>query len=327
MRASVFSLGKAHGHGAQRAYSEVVFGEATGSSAVQRFTLLPLVVACALPLAAMADSACRASSSPGVTPLVELYTAEGCSDCPKADAWLTETASAMAAEDASFLAFHVDYWDSIGWPDRFSAGIHSDRQRLRVAQSGKRVVYTPQVMIGEATTVDWQRPGRGARAATGGRNEFGRVLDAARSRDANVRLDMAVLGADDEALLVRLDASGAARDDVGRDVWIWLALYEDGLVSRVSAGENQGRTLRHDRVVRALKGPWRLSADGFSQEIRLEVPQDAETASAGLVAFVEAAETGRSLQSLGLRLDACVGDGIAEGGRERSTAPADAGRR
>lgn len=282
---------------------------------MRRFLFLPLAIACSLPLVAMADSACRASSGPRVTPLVELYTAEGCSDCPKADEWLSEAASATTPEDASFLAFHVDYWDSIGWPDRFSAKIHSDRQRLRVAKSGKRVVYTPQVMIGEVTTVNWQRAGSGVLPTTGSRTEFARVLDAARSREAEVRLEMTVLGTDRDALRARLDADDATptRDGVEQDAWIWLALYEDGLVSNVSAGENKGKILRHDRVVRALKGPWPLAAGGFSQEVRLELPGDVDTGNAGLVAFVETIETGSGLQSLGLQLNSCVGGDIAGG--------------
>src|SRR6476660_7347868 len=77
-------------------------------------------------LSAAAADRCAAASGSRVQPLVELYTSEGCSSCPPADRWLSAHASDTGA---SWLAFHVDYWDSLGWPDRFASAAWSRRQR------------------------------------------------------------------------------------------------------------------------------------------------------------------------------------------------------
>lgn len=251
---------------------------------------LPLLLS---PLLASAATVCSVESGAKTVPLVELYTSEGCSDCPPADRWLSEIAAREDGE-ANFLAFHVDYWDAIGWPDRFASKLHTQRQQLRVSRTGKRVVYTPQVMIGEATTVGW----RGGRSAGG---EVGRLLDAARSRDATVRLRMShVVDDGDVMVTLEVDDAGAGADEA----WVWLAAYEDGLVSAIAAGENEGRELHHDRVVRALQGPWMLGQAPI--KVRLALPQDADPQRTGLVAFVESPATGAALQSLGTRLTSCA---------------------
>ncbi len=89
---------------------------------------------------ASATEACSARSGPTDMPLVELYTSEGCSSCPPADRWLT---GQLKDRRANWLAFHVDYWDSIGWPDRFGSPANSQRQRQRVGAHGGDTVYTP----------------------------------------------------------------------------------------------------------------------------------------------------------------------------------------
>jgi hypothetical protein len=105
-----------------------------------------------------AQAACEARSGANVVPLVELYTSEGCSSCPPADRWLSKLALADAGE-ANFLAFHVDYWDEIGWHDRFGSPAYSQRQRQRVAAAeGGDTVYTPQVMVGSNVRVAWSDP-------------------------------------------------------------------------------------------------------------------------------------------------------------------------
>ena len=78
-------------------------------------------------------------------PLVELYTSEGCSRYPPADRWLSKQ---VGQADTNRLALHVDYWDEIGWPDRFGSPAWSQRQRLRVSDQGGDTRYTPQVMVG-----------------------------------------------------------------------------------------------------------------------------------------------------------------------------------
>jgi hypothetical protein len=86
---------------------------------------------------------------------------------------------------------------------------------------------------------------------------------------------------------------------------LWLALYQDALSSEITAGENEGKTLRHDRVVRSLKGPWQMQESRFEGEASISLPQ-AEANQLGLVLFAESSRTGAGLQSLELPLSACL---------------------
>lgn len=258
--------------------------------------LLPMALA-----AAPSGAACTAASGERVAPLVELYTSEGCSDCPPADAWLSALAGATAPEAATFLAFHVSYWDEIGWPDRFALKSADQRQELRVRLSGKRVTYTPQVMIGRDTTLDW-RGRRAAGASATGAEEAMRALQRRRA-DMRLAMEAQVRGG---SLDVAVSAQPGAADG---EVWVWLALYEDGLQTAVGAGENAGRTLRHDRVVRTLAGPWRMHGGALSRNLDLPLPQALQTRRAGLVLFAESAADASPLQSLQLPLAECVDAG------------------
>jgi len=256
------------------------------------------LVPCLLALASMpqAHAACTASSGATIAPLVELYTSEGCSDCPPADAWLSALAGATPPDAATLLAFHVSYWDAIGWPDRFALKAGDQRQELRVRLSGKRVTFTPQVMVGKETTLDWR-----GRTRAGGGNVATAMRDLQR-RDAATRLAMET-HAGEGGLEVSFTVERAAADG---EAWVWLALYEDGLRSKVSEGENKGMTLQHDRVVRALAGPWRLRDARLSQRTALAFPPGLDPRQSGLVLFAESAADASALQSLQQRLANCV---------------------
>jgi hypothetical protein len=231
---------------------------------------------------AFAGGTCSASSGPQVRPLVELYTSEGCSSCPPADRWLS---TQMDRDDINLLAFHVDYWDDIGWPDRFASPRFSQRQRSRVNAAGGNSVYTPQVMIGVDTGASWRSTG-----------SFAQSLDA-ETTEATVSIMLSVeqQGAD---LRARLGASAIA--DADPQSQVWLAQYLDGQITQVRAGENRGATLHHDRVVHELWGPWTLQtiAAGHLQPI---VPQGGKW---GLIAFVQG-RAGDTLQSLRLPASEC----------------------
>src|SRR5512134_3696486 len=96
---------------------------------------------------AHASPACTARTSGNeVLPLVELYTSEGCDSCPPADRWLSATFPSGGAT-ASVLAFHVDYWDRLGWKDRFASPDYTARQHAAMRANGKTFVYTPQVLV------------------------------------------------------------------------------------------------------------------------------------------------------------------------------------
>jgi len=232
---------------------------------------------------AQAGEPCRARSSATTQPLVELYTSEGCSSCPPADRWLSQ---GLTRADANYLAFHVDYWDDIGWPDRFASPLYSARQQERVTAAGSHSVYTPQIMLGQLVNAPWSRE-----------RAWQHALQQAR-------------GPAQAALALRLDrqeknwavAVGAARSGPHTPpAQVWLALHVDGQTSQVRAGENSGRTLHHDRVVRQLLGPWTLGNGALSQKLVVSVPGT----EWGVTVFAQDAG-GRILQSLDLNAGACT---------------------
>jgi hypothetical protein len=132
-------------------------------------------------------AACDAKSGPQAVPLVELYTSEGCSSCPPADRWLSSTFGKGAGPAAGIaLAFHVDYWDRLGWTDRFASPAYTERQYDGMRANRARFVYTPQVLVQGRDFPEWhdRRPCRAriggrearacrdrARSATGGRHD------------------------------------------------------------------------------------------------------------------------------------------------------------
>lgn len=242
---------------------------------------------------AAAGPVCSASSGAQRGALLELYTSEGCSSCPPADRWFAAQAAGADPVKLSLLAFHVDYWDSIGWPDRFGTAAYSARQAMRVAQSGSDSVYTPQVMLGTHTGLPWQSPGRAMAAVN--------VINAQASPLA---LTLTAAAPVAERWRINLQATPLAPKLAPAS--IYLALYQDGLSTQVRAGENNGVTLHHERVVRALYGPWPLTVMRWMRDIEVAPPRDAHGGRFGLTAFVQANSTGEVLQALSLPLAKCA---------------------
>jgi hypothetical protein len=228
------------------------------------------------PVVALAAQPCAAASAGAVAPVVELYTSEGCNSCPPADRWL----SALKADPAVVaLAFHVDYWDRLGWKDRFANPAFTARQAAQQASNGARFSYTPQVVVDGRDRTDWAR-----------------VDVAGVSRNtAAVALTLVRRGESFAADVTPLD--GAPR----RLAAYW-AVTEQGHVSAVRAGENAGATLHHDFVVREYQpvAAW-TARPGTAQSLafaRASRPDASHPRSVDLV-VVDAA-TGRPVQALKL---------------------------
>lgn len=213
---------------------------------------------------------CQRSSGPQRATVVELYTSEGCSSCPPADRWLS---SLPPGGDVVALAFHVDYWDRLGWTDRFASPAYTERQAQQQKTSGARFVYTPQVLVDGRDWRGWPGlPAAGTPAA----------VQIRLQRDGNTVLAQ-VSALRSAALPARLAA--------------WWAVVEDGQVSQVKAGENSGATLHHDHVVRRYQ-PVAAWTSAQPQQLRLDAPQGGHAQRVVLV--VTDAASGRPLQALEL---------------------------
>ncbi len=194
-----------------------------------RFLIVGLALAWNAPLWAAAG-VCAAESGAHITPVIELYTSEGCSSCPPADRWLSRLQLKDGAGGQVVVqAFHVSYWDYIGWVDRFANPIHTTRQR-RVAQwNNQRQIYTPQTVLNGRDWRDWHTAGTALAAST----EPSRLRVSMKKRE-------------DGQFEAAVTALAGAPPSWGA----YWTVTESGHSSRVKSGENAGELLKHDHVVR-----------------------------------------------------------------------------
>lgn len=254
--------------------------------------VLMLVLACAAGTPAGAAAQCHTRSGPLVRPLIELYTSEGCDSCPPAERWLASRFDVAGPQSPAIaLAFHVDYWDRLGWVDRFAKAQYTERQYAMMRASGGAFVYTPQFLLQGHDFAGWRHgDARPIDTASGGRAGATIAMDASRSeREVVVHAGARVA-----------DVAAAA------DAQLFVAYADSGLVSQVEAGENRNLRLVHDHVVRTLRLAGRVAADG-QVDATLTLPRPAERGTHPmLVAFVQRASSGDVLQALALPLDMCA---------------------
>jgi hypothetical protein len=253
---------------------------------------LTLILAALMPQALAAT--CSAQSGPHTAALVELYTSEGCDSCPPADRWLQGLGTqGFAPGRVVPLSLHVNYWDYIGWKDPYALQRFSDRQRRLAQVLRARVVYTPQVMLQGADFRRWHAAGA-----------FEDAVAKINARAPAAHIALSLEGGRPHALLtqVRAQLLDAAQ---AQDAALYLASYENKLVSSVAAGENRGRTLSHDYVVFEWLGPIAFTAGKIDETRALPLLPKAVPAHSGVAAFVQNRRTAEVLQAL--MLPACPG--------------------
>jgi len=206
--------------------------------------------------------------------VVELFTSEGCSSCPPADAILSSLArqrTAVKGIDLILLGEHVEYWNGQGWKDRFSASNYTQRQYDYVRRFHLETAYTPQIIVdGHLQTVG------------GNRNEVQSdiVEEALTPKPATVSLSFV---APDKLRVTVTDTSAGKRQ-------VLLAITEDNLSTTVKGGENGGRVLKHDAVVRELHALGEVSNGTFDKTVTL--PHKSDWKQADLRAVVLVQDTG-----------------------------------
>ena len=186
------------------------------------------------------------------------------------------------------LAFHVDYWDNLGWPDRFAQALFTKRQRTIAWRHGTRTIYTPQVVVQGKDWRDW------------------RALEAraAEIHTTPARATLNVEVTQTSAAQIEVIAQAEVPEATERpQAQMFVALYENNLHSKVTAGENQGKTLHHDFVIRHWFGPVDVDDQGMARlQHTLALSSAWKRADLGLVLFVQNHQNGTVLQVLGLAL-------------------------
>ena len=262
-------------------------------TAIERPTSIVLLTAAllasVLPSSALAAS-CHAASAVTTTPLYELYTSEGCSSCPPADRWLAAHFPSQPAAGAPIaLAFHVDYWDSLGWKDRFASADYTARQHASMEANHEGFVYTPQVLLQGKSLTRWHDIDPVAAA-----RKIAETPAAAR-----ITLDASTTAA-------RVDVRVEAANQSARNARLFIAYADNDLSSQVKAGENRGVRLQHEHVVRALHDAITIAAGTTRQaQVALDLPSERGKLPA-VVAFVQDSASGQVLQALSVPLDGCA---------------------
>jgi len=188
--------------------------------------------------------------------LLELFTSEGCSSCPPADRNLTffERNQPVPKADIITLAFHVDYWDRLGWKDRFSSPLFSQRQEIYSQAMKLESNYTPQMIV----------DGREQFVGNDASRTSKEITNAIQTPKAAIGIDL-----DGAHGVVKI-----SRAPAHNDATVFAAIAEDGISSRVERGENSGMTLEHVSVVRELKALGVLAAERADLETTFDVPID-----------------------------------------------------
>lgn len=238
---------------------------------IHRFILgfgLGLLLALGMGFAVVAAGPARAElpSDPNLV-VVELFTSQGCSSCPPADAFLGELAK---RSDVLALSLHVDYWNYIGWPDPFSSPAMTARQRAYSRSLGHRYVFTPQMVIDGRLQEVGSKTAKVTRA----------IARVKRRTPSKLRIKVVSKGAG--KAVVRIPASPPASKS-SATATVWLVGFDNLHTTPITGGENSGRTISYHNVVRTIRpiGSW----GGNATEISFDLTQkgDAEFENCAII--------------------------------------------
>jgi hypothetical protein len=215
--------------------------------------------------------------------LVELFTSEGCSSCPPADALLSHLGRTQPVHGADIIALeeHVDYWDRLGWKDPFSSEAATSRQSDYGEAFGGRQIYTPQMVVDGHTEFVGSSDGDALRA----------IRAASRSPKPAIQLSWDA----DDRLVIHVDP--LANGSTGGGAQLILVVAENMLHSDVRRGENAGRALEHNGVVRQLLPLGKIddAPAGFSSTVAVHPAREWNRANLRAVVFAQERRSRRVL--------------------------------
>ena len=238
---------------------------------------------------AAAPAGSSADDPPPTPVLVELFTSEGCSSCPPADRLLgiLETSQPVRGAEIIVLSEHVDYWDRLGWKDRFSSPEFSERQRAYSRSLGSGA-YTPQMVV-DGTE---EFIGSDARAA---RNIIAHVAQNPKAR-VDMRLLPTAKKSSPRNLSLKIEITDFPEAFSAEPLSVMLAITEDGLETAVRRGENSGRRIAHTGVVRQLRAIDRIkqkNPERFSTQAKVKLDPAWNRENLRAVVFLQGERSGR----------------------------------
>jgi hypothetical protein len=232
---------------------------------------------------------CQTAGAPERTPvIVELFTSEGCSSCPPADAILASLDRSQPIPGAEVLALeeHVDYWNQDGWHDRFSDELYTSRQKTYGDRFHIAEIYTPQVIVDGVKQLN----------GTDGASIQRAVDDARRQPHLTLALTPAVL--QDRKIHVSVSLASTATEKLDKHADLFAVLVQPSATTDVHAGENNGHTLHHAAVTRAFTRVGSLEdLSRAPKSFTLTAPKDAVLTGYRVVVFAQSAGLGPILGS------------------------------
>jgi len=223
-------------------------------------------------------------SSAGKPVVVELFTSEGCSSCPPADALLRQFdgAQPVAGVQVIVLSEHVDYWNHIGWKDPYSSRFFSDRQSTYSERFGLATVYTPQMVVG------------GSAEFTGSDSE--RAVQEIKKANSGQNVAVALSGVSLQSGFLRAHLHADPSPDSAKSADVMFAVALNHAESQVLRGENSGRRLSHAGVVQQLIKVGSVDGThGFDNDIQVKLDPQANPSALRAIAFLQLAGQGRIL--------------------------------
>lgn len=209
--------------------------------------------------------------------LVELFTSEGCSSCPPADELLARIQKESQEKPVYILAYHVDYWNSLGWKDVFSNATFSKRQK-EYSYHLNAQVYTPQVIVnGKTEMVGSDEPAL--------REAISSALTTAQTAQVSLKAQQ-----NGDKLTINYELSGNTNNQQ-----LLIAIVQKTAISKVARGENEGRTLSHAQIVRDLKAiDLSLAKKG---QTTINLPKEFNQQGWEVVSFIQNKDTGEVLSA------------------------------
>ncbi len=206
--------------------------------------------------------------------LVELFTSEGCSSCPPADALVEEMQKKYEDKNVLVLGYHVDYWDRLGWKDPFSSAAYTARQQYYARVFDLETMYTPQVVVnGEKEFVGSNRLKLQAAIKEEIKN----------SSSVEIKLDAHVSSQG------KIDVEYITTGNLSPEDQLVLLLVQKMATNKIGRGENSGRTLRHINIVRSLIT---VEPKGQRQSTFFDLPADLGMEDSFVAAFIQSKKNG-----------------------------------
>lgn len=238
----------------------------------------------------LAQESWQGRSSDKQLAVLEIFTAEGCGNCPAADRWIQSLPElGMTDNEVIVLGFHVDYLNETkGWVDQFADPIFSERQKQLALINLYQTVYTPEIFVSGEVVHNWREHG----------TEIIRFVNSFEP-EAGIEL---TINKQDQLLAIHSDVQVAGEEN-RQHAKMYLAVVEDNLRSEIGGGDNAGATFNHQNVVRQWLGPFDLDSDGTTEiQTQLNLDKNWKQQDLRVVALVQNLYDGYVLQGLAIPL-------------------------